>query len=144
MAKAFDLAVTPWSPLGGGILTGKYNQGNGSAQGRMQTTGADISEQKLAIANVVSQVGAEIGRTPSQVALAWLRIQDSTIIPIIGSRKVSQVKDNLACLEVTLAPEHLARLNEVSRIEIGFPHDFLSSDMIRDRLFGGTFDLIDH
>lgn len=145
MAKAFDIAVTPWSPLGGGILTGKYNnKGNGSDQGRIQTMGADISEQKLAIANVVSQVAAEIGRTPSQVALAWLRIQDSTIIPIIGSRKVSQVKDNLACLDVTLTPEHLARLNEVSRIEIGFPHDFLASDVIRDRLFGGTFDLIDH
>lgn len=77
------------------------------------------------------------------MALAWLCAQDSNIIPIIGSRKVAQVKDNLACLDVTSA-EHLTRLNEVSRIELGFPHDFLSSNMSRDRLFGGTFDLIDH
>lgn len=74
MAKAFDLAVTPWSPLAGGVLTGKYNnnQGNESEQGRMQTTGRNISEQKLAIADVVCQVATEIGRTPSQVALGWL------------------------------------------------------------------------
>lgn len=125
-------------------MTGKYNQGNSNAQGRMQSTGADISQQKLAIAEVVNQVAQEIGHTPSQVALAWLCAQNSNIIPIIGSRKVSQVKDNLACLDVTLSAEHLTRLNEVSRVELGFPHDFLASDMIRDRLFGGTFDLIDH
>lgn len=63
-------------------------------------------------------------------------------MPIIGARKLSQFQDNLACLDVTLAPEHLQRLNEVSQIELGFPHDFLSNDTIRDRLFGGTFDAI--
>ena len=145
MAKAFDLAVTPWSPLGGGVLTGKYNKGSGSTeQGRMEATKSNISERNLAIADVVCQVAEEIGHTPSQVALAWLRHQSGVIIPIIGSRKVSQIKDNLACLDVTLTPEHLQRLNEVSQIEIGFPHDFLSSEMIRDRLYGGTFNAIDN
>ncbi|MEP0799430.1 aldo/keto reductase [Funiculus sociatus] len=146
MAKAFDLAVTPWSPLGAGVLTGKYNQGSGNnEQGRLATTsGGNISQRHLAIAEVVSQVAEEIGHTPPQVALAWLLAQSGVVIPIIGSRKVSQIKDNLACLDVTLSPEHLQRLNEVSKVELGFPHDFLSNDMIRDRLFGGTFDLIDN
>jgi aryl-alcohol dehydrogenase-like predicted oxidoreductase len=93
---------------------------------------------------VVSQVAAEIGHTPSQVALAWLRHQSGVIIPIIGARKVTQFQDNLACLDVNLSPEHLQRLNEVSQIELGFPHDFLQNDIIRDRLFGGTFSAIDN
>jgi aryl-alcohol dehydrogenase-like predicted oxidoreductase len=145
MAKAFDLAITPWSALGGGVLTGKYNKPNASSeQGRIGTIGGNISESQLAIANVVCQVAEEIGHTPSQVALAWLSAQSSVIIPIIGSRKLSQIEDNLACLDVKLMPEHLQRLNEVSQIDLGFPHDFLSNDTIRDRLYGGTFNLIDN
>ncbi|MDF5718451.1 MAG: aldo/keto reductase [Rhizonema sp. NSF051] len=141
MAKAFDLAVTPWSPLGGGVLTGKYNQGEGQSA---NSRGSDIPERNLKIAEVVSQVAQEIGCTPSQVALAWLCLQQGVVIPIIGARKVSQVKDNLDCLNVTLTAAQLQRLDEVSQIELGFPHDFLGSDMIHERLFGGTFDAIDN
>lgn len=147
LAKAFDLAVTPWSPLGGGVLTGKYNQPlrEGEEPGRLANgSRGSISERNLAIAKVVSQVAAEIGHTPSQVAIAWLRAQSGIIIPIIGARKATQFQDNLASLDVTLSPEHLQRLNEVSQIELGFPHDFLHNDMIRDRLFGGTFSAIDN
>ena len=146
MAKAFDLAVTPWSPLGGGVLTGKYNKPaqEGGEQGRVASLGGEVSEKNLAIAEVVSQVAAEIGHTPSQVALAWLRAQSGVIIPIIGARKLTQFQDNLASLEVTLSPEHLQRLDEVSQIELGFPHDFLQNDDIRDRLFGGTFNTIEN
>jgi aryl-alcohol dehydrogenase-like predicted oxidoreductase len=145
MAKAFDLAVTPWSPLGGGVLTGKYNKSSSNGeQGRLETQGRSISERNLAIAEVVTQVAEEIGHTPSQVALAWLRHQNGVIIPIVGARKLTQFQDNLACLDVSLSPEHLQRLNEVSQIELGFPHDFLQNDTIRDRLFGGTFSTIDN
>lgn len=142
MAKAFDLAVTPWSPLGQGVLTGKYNQNqtNSEEQRRLE----QIPEKNLAIAQVVSQVASDIEHSPSQVALAWLLAQSGVTIPIIGARKLSQFQDNLACLDVTLAPEQLQRLNEVSQIELGFPHDFLSSDMIHDRLFGGTFNSIEN
>ncbi|MCC5636624.1 aldo/keto reductase [Nostoc sp. CHAB 5844] len=147
MAKAFGLAVTPWSPLAGGVLTGKYNQPlqPGEEQGRLANTAmGTVSERSLAIAEVVSQVATEIGRSPSQVALAWLRAQSGVMIPIVGARKLSQFQDNLACLDITLSPEHLQRLHEVSQIELGFPHDFLQNDAIRDRLFGGTFHAIDN
>jgi aryl-alcohol dehydrogenase-like predicted oxidoreductase len=146
MAKALDLAVTSWSPLGGGVLTGKYNQPpqTDGEQGRLEIFGGGISEKNLAIAQVVSQVAAEIGHTPSQVALAWLRAQSGIIIPIIGARKLTQFQDNLASLEVSLSSEHLQRLDEVSQIELGFPHDFLQNDVIRDRLFGGTFNTIEN
>ena len=146
MAKAFDLAVTPWSPLGGGVLTGKYNKPSqeGGEQGRVASLGREVSEKNLAIAQVVSEVAEKIGHTPSQVALAWLRAQSGVIIPIIGARKLTQFQDNLASLDVSLSPEHLQRLNEVSQIELGFPHDFLQSDIIHERLFGGTFDTIEN
>ncbi|MBH8565844.1 aldo/keto reductase [Nostoc sp. CENA67] len=147
LAKAFDLAVTPWAPLAAGVLTGKYNKPlqPGEEQGRLANAAmGSISERSLAIAEVVSQVASEIGRTPSQVAIAWLRAQSGIIIPIIGARKLTQFQDNLASLDVTLSGEHLQRLNEVSQIELGFPHDFLANDTIRDRLFGGTFNAIDN
>ena len=99
-------------------------------------------KKRAAIAEAVRQVAGRIGRTPSQVALAWLR-QQKQVIPIIGARKVSQLKDNLGCLGFTLALEDLRQLNEVSKIELGFPHEFLARDMIRDIVHGGTYGQID-
>lgn len=140
MAKAFDLAVTPWSPLAGGVLTGKYTQSNGQSTSR----GQNIPERSLKIAQAVGEIAQDLGRSSAQIALAWIRAQSPQMIPILGARKLEQLQDNLKCLEVTLSPEHLKRLNQVSQIELGFPHDFLGSDMIHDRLFGGTFEAIDN
>ena len=67
------------------------------------------------------------------------------IIPIIGARNTSQIKDNLACLEFELTNEQMQRLNEVSKIELGFPHDFLAANFIKDIIYGGTYSSIyDH
>jgi diketogulonate reductase-like aldo/keto reductase len=77
--------------------------------------------------------------------LNWIRQQNmlltqkNKIIPIIGSRKESQVKDNLACLEFVLSNDQMQRLNEISKIELGFPHDFLNSEMIKEIIYGGTY-----
>jgi aryl-alcohol dehydrogenase-like predicted oxidoreductase len=142
MAKAFDLAVTPWSPLAGGVLSGKYNQSNGN--GQSSSRGLNIPERSLQIAQVVGEIAQELGRSPAQVALAWIRAQSPQMIPILGARKLEQLQDNLKCLEVTLSPEQVQRLNQVSHIELGFPHDFLGSDMIHDQLFGGTYEAIDN
>jgi aryl-alcohol dehydrogenase-like predicted oxidoreductase len=141
MAQAFGMAVTPWSPLAGGVLSGKYNQQSGN--GQSSSRGSAIPERSLQIAHVVGQVAEEIGRSSAQVALAWLRSQGASVIPIVGARKLSQVQDNLACVDLTLSPEQLQQLNAVSHIEMGFPHDFLNNDIIRDCLFGGTYTAID-
>ncbi|NNK48754.1 MAG: aldo/keto reductase, partial [Gemmatimonadetes bacterium] len=85
-----------------------------------------------------------IGCTASQVAVSWVRQQHGVIVPLVGARNLAQLEDNLGALDVTLDGEHLTRLDEVSRIEPGFPHDFLASDPIRDLVFGGTFDRIDN
>ncbi len=84
------------------------------------------------------------GCSSAQIALAWIRAQSSQMIPILGASKLEQLQDNLKCLEVSLSPEQLQKLDRVSQIELGFPHDFLGSEMIHDRLFGGTYDSIDH
>jgi aryl-alcohol dehydrogenase-like predicted oxidoreductase len=89
-------------------------------------------------------VAKEIGCSTAQVALNWIRqqtilTQKNKIIPIIGSRKESQVKDSLACLEFVLSDDQMQRLNEISKIELGFPHDFLNSEMIKDIIYGGTY-----
>jgi aryl-alcohol dehydrogenase-like predicted oxidoreductase len=103
----------------------------------------------MLIAQEVSKIAKEIGSSAAQVALNWLRQQNimstagkNKIIPIIGARKETQIKDNLSCLEFELTSEQMQRLNEVSKIELGFPHDFLNSEMIKDIIYGGTYSLI--
>lgn len=146
MARAFEIGVTAWSPLGGGVLTGKYNRpaDESGESGRLSDPMFKISERDLKIAETVVSIANELGRSPAQVALNWLRQQPDDIIPIIGSRKVSQIQDNLACLEFQLSPEQMQRLDEVSAIELGFPHDFLRSPMVQDFAFAGSLAKIDY
>ena len=96
-----------------------------------------------AIAQEVQAVARECGRSPAQVALAWLRHRPVPVIPIIGARRLEQLKDNLGSIEVKLDQPHLDRLEEVSRVELGFPHDFYKKEMVRTIVFGGMRDLID-
>ena len=104
----------------------------------------DINERKRAVSAAVVEVAEAIGKTPAQVALTWLRRQPGVVIPIIGARRLPQLKDNMACVEFALDEEHLQKLNEVSRIELGFPHDFFANEMVQNFAFGGMRDLIDN
>jgi aryl-alcohol dehydrogenase-like predicted oxidoreductase len=143
MARALDLAVTPWSVLGAGTLTGKYNREEKPTEGRAKD-GAATDERNLGIAASVVEIAEEIGCTPSQVAVSWVKQQPGVIVPLIGARNLDQLEDNLGALDVTLEEDQLVRLDEVSRIDPGFPHDFLAQDYIRDLMTGGTFDRIDN
>lgn len=145
MARALGITITPWSPLGGGVLTGKYNNGGKDVkEARLSSQWQHLlSERNLSIAGVVLDVARETGRSASQVALAWIRAQGPDMIPIFGSRRLAQIKDNMACLDLELTPAQQKRLNDVSAVDMGFPHDFLSSDRIREMLSAGTFDQID-
>ena len=142
MARELDIAVTPWGVLDGGILTGKYNKKK-DEDGRAQMY-KSISDEKLAIAAEVIKVADKIGKTPSQVALNWVRQQPGVMIPIIGAKTLKQLKDNLDCLNFSLNDEQMNKLSEDSKIDLGFPHEFLSSDTIKDIIFGGTQDKIDN
>jgi aryl-alcohol dehydrogenase-like predicted oxidoreductase len=147
MAKAFDIAVTAWAPLGGGVLTGKYGQGvpEGSRFSEGMRGEGFLSERNMRIAAEVGAVAQQIGCTSSQVAINWVRRQQwGVIIPIVGTTKPSQIKDNLDCLDFDLSAEQLARLNEVSHVELGFPLDFLSQESVQQVIHGQTLSLINN
>jgi hypothetical protein len=63
---------------------------------------------------------------------------------MIGARTVGQLENNLGCLEFTLTNDQMQRLDKVSQIELGFPHDFLTSDQIRDLVYGGIYTQLDN
>jgi aryl-alcohol dehydrogenase-like predicted oxidoreductase len=141
MAAALGLTVTPWSPLAGGWLTGKY-AGKAKEERRLDKTPqfARRTERNSAIAATVVKVARAAGKSPAQVALNWLRARNT--VPILGARKLDQFTDNLNCLKWSLPAKQLAQLDAVSAIEPGFPTDFLERPFVRDFLHGGTYEHI--
>lgn len=145
MAKALDITVTCWGILGTGILTGKYAGGKRDKGQRLTDTAwgeGSLTPKKLAIGDAVVAVAKEVGCTPSQAAIAWIKAQPhAQIIPILGARNVDQLKDNLGALDVKLPESALSTLAEASAIELGFPGDFLRR--VEGIIYGKTRPLID-
>ena len=151
MAQALGVGVTAWSPLAGGVLTGKYQPGAGGSPeagprrmdhpSRAEFPRPD--QRTEAIVETVLAVARESDRTAAQVALNWIRQQPGGVIPIVGARSLAQFKDNLACQDFALGDRQLERLNAASRIEPGFPHKVYSRQRIRQMVYGGVQDLID-
>jgi aryl-alcohol dehydrogenase-like predicted oxidoreductase len=151
MADYMDLTVTTWGSLGGGQLSGKY-LGDGDGQRRTaaevdtRRTGVDaqVDDRAEAITRTLLDVAGELGCDPSQAALAWVRQQPGpSMVPIVGARTADQLQANLRCLEVHLDEGQLARLDEASRIDLGFPHEFLRKDAIRPYIHGDFDGKID-
>jgi aryl-alcohol dehydrogenase-like predicted oxidoreductase len=138
MAKAFNMTITPWAPLGGGALTGKYLRGD---KGRIPETSIRLGERAVTITKKVMEVADRLGVQASQVAINWTRQhKGQSVIPIVGATKVSQVEDVLGCLNFELTPEVMHELNEVSKIELPFPQKFYTEAGILDVLYGGMKD----
>ena len=140
MARELGLGVLPYSPLGGGVLTGKYGRDeptapNAAAQDgtRRSVTLANgvLTPRNFAIVDVVKEVALELGRTPAQVALAWTLQNPGVTAPLIGARTPAQLEDNLGALEVDFTAAQLARLDEAGAIGLGIPHDLLAGDFGR-------------
>jgi aryl-alcohol dehydrogenase-like predicted oxidoreductase len=146
MARAFDIGVTAWSPLAGGILSGKYAKHDKSKPDTTRYSGESNppDEGKLRVGERVTELAGEMGRPASQVALNWLRQRIVPTIPIIGARRAAQIQDNLKCLDWRLTAEQIAKLDEATKIELGFPHDFLTNDFVLRMVFGGTHASIDY
>lgn len=135
MAQTMGLGVICWSPLAGGVLTGKYGRADlqaatgpdGGAASRKQVAAGNgfLTARGLDIARVVKEIAAELGTTPSRVALAWTLLNPAVTAPIVGTRSLAQLNDNLGALDTRLDAGQQARLADVSAIELGFPHDAL-------------------
>ncbi|MCC8244348.1 aldo/keto reductase [Saccharothrix luteola] len=122
------LGLIPWSPLGGGRLTGKYTREMTEAPAGTRLADRRQSPQDGAtgftwqVVEAVSAVAAEVGRTPSQVALRWLLDQPGVTSPIIGVRTPDQLVDDLGATGWSLDDTRLARLTEVSSRPLPYPY----------------------
>jgi len=138
-----------WRLLGMGVLTGKYANGTAAgADGRLarpDVGGHILSQRNHRIAETVSAIAAELAATPAQVALAWLLSRPGIVLlPIVGARKETQVRENLAAVGLRLDPEHLARLETASGIDLGFPHEFINGARDTSFVLGDTIGQLDN
>ncbi|WP_417842611.1 aldo/keto reductase [Thalassospira sp.] len=144
-SQALGLGVVAYSPLGGGVLTGKYRSGKSENRRDEAWAGAGFqpenSQQRTAIIDTLIDVADEAGVTPGEIAIAWVAAKGS--LPIIGPRTLSQLQSNLAAARVVLSPEQVSRLDGVSEIARGYPYTVLDDPRIQDLITGGKFDQID-
>jgi aryl-alcohol dehydrogenase-like predicted oxidoreductase len=137
MAMEMGLALTPWAPLAGGALTGKYLNGD---TGRVSETSARRNEKNTEIVKKVVETANILGVSASQVALRWAMQKQFTSIPIAGARKVEQMAESLNAVNIEIPELLMNELDEISKIELGFPHDFLSSKDVKNVIFGGMYN----
>jgi aryl-alcohol dehydrogenase-like predicted oxidoreductase len=148
MAQALDLGVTAWSPLAAGRLTGKYlaeADRPDVAGARLTVTGQDASKGRGdAIVREVVAVAEQLGASPAQVALAWLRARPGAVVPIVAGRNEEQFRDNLASVDVSLDGASLERLDGASAIDLGFPQEFLRGEpMPKSIVYGEGWKQVD-
>ncbi len=128
-ALEFGLGVTPWSPLRGGMLTGKYTRESvkTATPGRGAWVTRAFTEQAFKILDVLATVAKEADTTIARAALAWVAQRQGIASTIIGARTMEQLEDNIGALEVHLTADHINALNEVSQPKLNFPYDFLQN-----------------
>ena len=138
MARELGLGITPWSPLRGGVLSGKYTRANASTVNpdRGDRVKAFLTERNLTIIDELTRIAGELGTTPAAVALAWVQSRPGVTSTIIGARRLDQLDQNLSALDVALTGMQLAALDKVSEPALNFPAPFFR--MIPMFAQGGT------
>ena len=145
-AREFGLGLTPWSPLGGGILSGKYKRteqgvsgdGRGASVTEHPVLGRHFRDRNFRIAEEVVNVARQLGRTPAQVALNWVANRPAVDSTIIGATKINQLDDNLTALDFQIPPELAERLHAVSAPEIHYPYNFFYGPGMQEMVNAGT------
>jgi aryl-alcohol dehydrogenase-like predicted oxidoreductase len=147
MANEMGLGVVPFSPLAGGLLAGKYIKEDfldksvstglrhGSRGKNIKTLGK-FTERNMGIVDEVKKVASEVQESPAQVALAWLLSRSTVTSVLLGASKLEQLENNLAALNTRLSPDQIKRLDDISRVEMGFPHAVLANPSIKQMIFG--------
>lgn len=144
LAAAQDLAITAWSPLAGGLLSGKFNRDadpQARAGARLESSpmrSRMLTEQRLEAAEHLAALARELGASAAQLALAWLRQRGGgDVIPILGARTLAQLDDNLGALKLALAPVTIAELDSLSPPEFRYPRALLDGEFFQRMLHGG-------
>jgi aryl-alcohol dehydrogenase-like predicted oxidoreductase len=149
MANEMGLGVVPFSPLSSGLLSGKYSREDflsksGSTPGNSGTRKNTLeylgkfTERNMNIVDEVKKVASEVQKSPAQVALAWLLSKSAVTSVLLGASKLEQLENNLDSLSTHLSPDQIKRLDDMSRIAMGFPHEHLANPTIQQMISGGV------
>ena len=131
LCRRHGVGILPYAPLAGGFLAGKYDQDAPPPPG----TRLDKFKERLRaydnprawrILAALRAVAQQLGRTPAEVALAWLMGRPAVTSVIFGARTIAQLDDNLGAAALRLGPEHAKALDEASAFELGYPYEFMA------------------
>ncbi len=148
MANEMGLGVVAFAPLGNGLLSGKYSREDflnksgstglrGSRKNALETLGK-FTGRNMEIVDEVKKVASEAQRSPAQVALAWFLSKPTVTSVLLGASKLEQLENNLGSLDAHLSPEQMKRLDDISRVSMGFPHELLANPTIKQTIHGGV------
>lgn len=138
MADEFGLGITPWSPLKGGVLSGKYTRRNAGQHkaGRGAMVDSFLTDKTYTLIDELKNIAAAHQSTVASVALAWVQAQRAVASTIIGVRTLSQLDDNVRAVDIDLAADEVTRLSAMTRPRLGFPQSML--EMASSMIQGGT------
>lgn len=137
LAADQGMALVPWSPLKNGFLSGKYRRGVQVQDSARTAYVGGPDDAEYTVIEAVAEIAGELETTSAAVALAWLRGRAGTVVPIVGARRPAHLEANLAGLDITLRPDQVHRLNEVSAPRLNYPAD-LNGAMRTMLQFAGT------
>lgn len=145
VAHECGLGITPWSPLAGGFLAGKYSSTDAGATGEGRLSGSNpfqgkftkFTDRNWRVLDALRTVAAQVSSPLAQVALAWVSAQPGITAPILGASKLEQLHDNLDSLDIRLTPDQLLSLDQSSALDLAFPYGF-TDDNVKRGIFGGV------
>ena len=140
LAADQGMALVPWSPLKNGFLSGKYRRGAEVTDSARTAFVGGPSDDEFVVIDAVAAIADELETTSAAVALAWLRARQGTVVPILGARRMAHLEDNLAAVDVTLRPEHLRALDEVSAPTLNYPAEVNGATRSMLQFAGTTVD----
>ena len=124
MASHFGLGMMCYSPLAGGLLTGKYREGSAGRLTQSSPNGPVEDEQTKQIINELLQIASDHDASAGQIALAWAIRKG--VFPIIGARTLAHLETSLKAADLNLSGSAMLRLDEISAVSMGYPHDLLA------------------
>ncbi|WP_236795150.1 aldo/keto reductase [Amycolatopsis sp. GM8] len=140
LARDQGMALTPWSPLKNGFLSGKYRRGAEVTDSARTAHVGGPDDDQYRVIEAVAGIAAELGTTSAAVSLAWLRVREGTVVPIVGARRLEHLESNLAGLDVQLSVAHLRALDEISAPDLNYPAPMHGAPRAMLQFAGTTVD----